>query len=198
MLYEVIEAQLCDTAMRINQVRRKWIQEFIPIFTKYYQSIVSTNEIVSISYNSHLNNNAVMQAVLDENRERDYILGYTSRGIHRDDLEFSLSGHSLKKSGSQGQCKSDVIALKLAQDDFLKMTSGLTPLLLLDDIFDKLDANRVENIISLVSKSDFGQIFITDTNRTHLNEIVAKIGGEFNMYNVKDGAIALIESGGRE
>ena len=111
-----------------------------------------------------------------------------------DDVELLLDGHQMRKIGSQGQCKTYTVAMRLAQYDFLRRMSGITPLLLLDDIFDKLDAHRVKNIIGVVAGETFGQIFITDTNRTHLDGIVRKVGKDYRTWNVKNGSFSLIES----
>jgi DNA replication and repair protein RecF len=117
-------------------------------------------------------------------------MGYSLKGIHKDDLSMSLGDYPIKKEGSQGQNKTYLIALKLAQFDFLRRTgSNTTPLLLLDDIFDKLDASRVEQIVKLVAGDRFGQIFITDTNRDHLDKILKKIEGEYKVFGVSDGMI---------
>ena len=117
-------------------------------------------------------------------------MGYSLHGIHRDDLEIMLDGHPMRREGSQGQQKTFVIALKLAQFEFLKRTNAqTTPLLLLDDIFDKLDAQRVEQIIQLVASDQFGQIFITDTNRDHIDQILSKSSFDYKLYEVNDGEI---------
>ena len=113
-------------------------------------------------------------------------MGYSLHGVHRDDLLFTLGDHQMKREGSQGQNKTFAVALKLAQFDFLKRTaSRTTPLLLLDDIFDKLDSVRVERIVEIVSSSGFGQIFVTDTNRDHLDKILARSGGDYKIFEVK-------------
>ena len=125
-------------------------------------------------------------------RHKDLAVGYSLHGVHRDDLEFTLDGHLMKREGSQGQNKTYVTSLKLAQFDFLKRTgSKTTPLLLLDDIFDKLDANRVEKIVSLVSSDNFGQIFITDTNRDHLDQILSNTALDYKIFHVTNGEIEL-------
>ena len=117
-------------------------------------------------------------------------MGYSLHGIHRDDLEIMLDGHPMRREGSQGQQKTFVIALKLAQFEFLKRTNAqTTPLLLLDDIFDKLDAQRVEQIIQLVASEQFGQIFITDTNRDHIDQILSKGRFDYKLYEVSNGEI---------
>ena len=132
-----------------------------------------------------------MAALLAQSRERDFILGYTTRGVHRDDIEMLLGDYSMRKTGSQGQCKTYTIALRWAQFDFLKSFTAITPLLLLDDIFDKLDATRVEHIVKIVSDARFGQIFITDTNRTHLDKSVKQLSGDYAMFGVEDGVYTL-------
>jgi DNA replication and repair protein RecF len=116
-------------------------------------------------------------------------LQYTSSGIHKDDFDFELAGNPIKRFGSQGQKKTYLVALKLAQFDFMKDISGLTPILLLDDIFDKLDKNRVEQIVKLVADDHFGQIFITDTNREHLDQIINALDTESQIYTISDGAV---------
>ena len=198
ILFETVEEQICTSGQFIHKCRKAWVEEFSPIFMNYYQAISGSAETVSLAYKSHLNDQS-MTELLANNRERDLIIGYTSRGVHRDDIELLLGEHSMRKTGSQGQCKTYTIALRLAQYNFLKRESGITPILLLDDIFDKLDASRVENIISLVSNSDnFGQIFITDTNRTHLDEIVKHMGGDYRIFTVNNGFVQPLETKEKE
>jgi DNA replication and repair protein RecF len=127
---------------------------------------------------------------LRDSRQRDLALGYTTKGIHKDDLKFMLGDFPIKRMGSQGQQKTYLIALKFAQYDFISKRSGVAPILLLDDIFDKLDSKRVEKIVELVSGDDFGQIFITDTNRDHLYEILEKIGKKYRVFFVNNGVMA--------
>ena len=189
ILFETVETQMCSAAAYIHSCRNKWVEEFSPIFMDYYRVISGSAETVQLAYRSHLNDDS-MAAQLAACRERDMAVGYTTRGVHRDDIELLLSGHNMRKVGSQGQCKTYTIALRLAQFDFLKRVSGTTPILLLDDIFDKLDASRVENIVSMVSRGEgFGQIFITDTNRTHLDEIISRTAGDYRIFNVSDGVV---------
>ncbi len=198
LLYDTVEQQMADTAAYIHSARKRWLEAFEPIFMRYYQAIAGEGERVRLSYKSHLNE-AGLREHLNSTRERDYIIGYTSRGVHRDDIELLLGGHSMRKTGSQGQCKTYTIALRLAQFEFLKEHTGLTPILLLDDIFDKLDASRVESIIEVVSEDKrFGQIFITDTNRTHLDEIVRRVSGDFAMFGVDHGKCSLINRSNQE
>ncbi len=189
ILLETIEMQISDAATIIHSARAKWIEDFTPIFHRYYNAIAQNSETVKLEYRSELNNSQ-MQHILDNNRNKDIALSYTSQGIHRDDIELLLSDHPMRKIGSQGQCKTYTIALRLAQYDFLKQQSGLRPILLLDDIFDKLDSTRVKNIMKVVAREEFGQIFITDTNRTHLDEIIQEVGGDYRIYYVDNGKFA--------
>ena len=157
----------------------------------YYHAITDGEETVSLEYRSHLHEMSMSQN-LGETRDVDAAVGFTTRGVHRDDIELMLGDYAMRKTGSQGQCKTYTIALRLAQFDFLKQTCGITPLLLLDDIFDKLDSRRVRNIIDVVSGNrgeGFGQIFITDTNRTHLDEIISSVGSDYRIFHVEEGAI---------
>ncbi len=192
LLYDAIETQMAETSVAIHDIRASWVEEISPIFRRYYSLISGDNEKASIKYKSVLNDFTPAQ-VFAEDRNRDQVLGYTSRGIHRDDLTTGLGEYSMRKLGSQGQVKSFTVALRLAIFDYLKKRSGITPLLLLDDIFDKLDSERVGRIINLVSSHDnFGQIFITDTNREHLDETIAPIQGESRLFEVADGEFKLI------
>ena len=194
LLFETIEQQLGLSAAYIHRARTAWVEEFSPIFLEYYRQISDSAETVSLSYRSHLNGGMAMQDLLDRNRDRDVVLGYTSAGVHRDDVELMLDGHPMRKIGSQGQCKTYTVAMRLAQYEFMKHTNGgITPMLLLDDIFDKLDAHRVENIIGVVAGDTFGQIFITDTNRTHLDHIIRRMGKDYRTWSVNKGNFTLIE-----
>ena len=194
LLYESVENVMDSTAATLHESRKQWLEEFTPIFMRYYSAISGDAEQVRLSYKSHLTELS-MQQLLNANRDRDMIMGYTTRGVHRDDIDLWLGTHSMRKTGSQGQCKTYTIALRMAQFEFLKKYTGTTPILLLDDIFDKLDERRVVSIINVVSNSqDFGQIFITDTNRTHLDEIVSMMSGDYSMMIVENGAINPIAS----
>lgn len=186
LLFETVNTFLCRAAADIHRGRKEWIERFTPIFMRYYNEIAGGCETVRLDYRSELNG-AGMADVLKENFQKDRVLGYTSRGVHRDDIELMLGDELMRKTGSQGQCKTYTIALRLAQFDFLKSLTGLTPLLLLDDIFDKLDALRVSNIMRIVSQPEFGQIFISDTNRQHLDETVEAVGSDFGIFHVEDG-----------
>ena len=195
LLYETVETVIEQTAAIVHRCRAEFVERFTPIFMHYYSAIAGDQEQVSLAYISHLNDRA-MHELLAANRERDMAIGYTTRGVHRDDIELLLGNWSMRRTGSQGQCKTYTLALRLAQFDFLRQSMPVTPLLLLDDIFDKLDAQRVERIIQVVSSDRFGQIFITDTNRTHLDHIIGRMSGNHRMFMVIDGSCHVIEKGG--
>ncbi|MDR0872561.1 MAG: DNA replication and repair protein RecF [Prevotellaceae bacterium] len=189
-LLDILNLDLVESGEFIYEKRREFIREFIPVFQKYYNFIAENKETVDLSYVSHLDKGDFTE-MLRDSLERDKILGYTTKGIHKDDLEMTLGEFPIRREGSQGQNKTYVIAMKLAQFDFLKRVSGVNPLLLLDDIFDKLDAERVKQIIKLVSEDYFGQIFITDTNRKHLDEILGALNENYNLFLVDNGEIFL-------
>ena len=187
LLYESIEKSMEDAAAMIHQGRKEWVEEIAPIVEEIYGRISGGKEKTTLKYKSVLNN-STMKEVLESHRSKDQILGFTSAGVHRDDLETGLDGYSLRSLGSQGQLKTFAVALRLSIYRYLKEKKGVTPLLLLDDIFDKLDAERVENIMKEVTQSEnFGQIFITDTNRKHLDDILSGISGSKTLINVSNG-----------
>lgn len=185
----VWEEMMAAAGAVVYRKRKEFIDEFIPVFQSYYSYISQDREQVSLSYESHLEQ-ADLLTLLKENRQRDRIMGYSLKGVHKDDLIMKLGEFPIKREGSQGQNKTYLIALKLAQFDFLKRTgSQTTPLVLLDDIFDKLDALRVEQIVKLVSGDNFGQIFITDTNREYLDKILHKLDGDYAVFEVESGTV---------
>ena len=185
----LFEEQMAVEGEKIYQRRKAFIEELTPIFQRIHETISENREQVSLTYLSHCQRGPLLD-IIQRDRFKDRAVGYSLHGIHRDDLEFSLNGHPMKREGSQGQNKTFVIALKLAQFDFLKRTnSKTTPLLLLDDIFDKLDARRVEQIVKLVGSEEFGQIFITDTNRDHLDRILASSEHDYKIFYVDNGEI---------
>lgn len=188
LLYESVDAYIVDAANEIYEGRRRWIDQFTPVFMQFYNAIGGNNETVSLDYRSELND-APAEKILAANFERDRALGFTSGGVHRDDIELMLGNALMRKTGSQGQCKTYTIALRLAQFDFLRSQSSVTPLLLLDDIFDKLDSERVANIMRIVSSPTFGQIFISDTNRQHIDETIAAIGSDYRIFSVASGSV---------
>jgi len=188
-LYLVWEEAMAQAGEVVFQKRSAFIKEFIPIFQSFYSLISLNKENVDLTYESDADGGSLLN-VLRESRPKDRILGYSLKGIHKDDLNMNLGDYPVKREGSQGQNKTYLIALKLAQFDFLRRTgNGIVPLLLLDDIFDKLDTVRVEQIIKLVTGDNFGQIFITDTNRQHLDRILENIDQEYKVFNIEDGKI---------
>lgn len=173
----------------IFEKRRAYVEEFIPVFQEFYGWISQGKEKVGLQYVSHGQRGDLLE-VIRRDRAKDRIMGYSLHGIHKDELEMTLGDFPIKREGSQGQNKTYLIALKLAQFDFLRRTGSRTaPLLLLDDIFDKLDAERVEQIVRLVSGERFGQIFVTDTNREHLDRILEKTDKDYKLFYVENGEI---------
>ena len=192
-LISIWEEQMAVEGERLFAKRSEFVNELEPVFQRYYNSIATGRETVGLNYISHCQRGPLLD-VIQRDRMKDRAVGYSLHGVHRDDLEFTLDGHMMKREGSQGQNKTFVVALKLAQFDFLKRTaSKTTPLLLLDDIFDKLDADRVEQIVRLVSGDGFGQIFITDTNRDHLDQILHSCSFDYKIFKVESGEINVKE-----
>ncbi len=191
-MLSLIEDMMVVEAMRVNRGRRAFVEEIVPVFSAFHTAITGGGETVSLQYRSDIDAGALSQQ-LRASRVGDRRLGHTTKGCHRDDLIMQLNGYAIKKEGSQGQNKSYLVALKLAQYSFLRNKGGETPLLLLDDIFDKLDSRRVEQIIGLVSGEGFGQIFITDVNREHIDNILECIDGEYRLFDVVSGGIELIK-----
>ena len=190
MLMDLWEEQMAEAGELIFAKRRAFIEELTPMFQEYYQQISEGREQVGLQYVSHCQRGPLLE-VIRRDRAKDLAVGYSLHGVHRDDLVFTLGGHPMRREGSQGQNKTYVIALKLAQFEFLKRTaSNTTPLLLLDDIFDKLDSSRVEQIVRLVSSDNFGQIFITDTNRDHLDQILSTSALDYKIFHVDSGEIS--------
>ena len=189
LLMQLWEEQMAEAGELLYEKRRSFVDELIPLFQEFYQHISGGQERVGLTYVSHCQRGPLLD-VIQRDRAKDRAVGYSLHGVHRDDLEFTLGGHPMRREGSQGQNKTYVIALKLAQFDFLKRTSSQTvPMLLLDDIFDKLDADRVEQIVHLVSGNSFGQIFITDTNRDHLDQILSSSHLDYRIFHVENGVI---------
>ncbi len=203
-LLDVLELQMADHANYIFAERTRFIEAFLPHFQDIYNYVAEHKEQVSLTYVSQLQNRDLAEA-FRRTRERDVILGWTSQGIHKDDLEMRLGDYPLRQVASQGQQKTYLIALKLAQALFLDTrvetpfcaspsdTMPSAPILLLDDIFDKLDAQRVERIVELVNSDRFGQIFITDTDRQHLIDILRPLKDTSRIFHVQDGEVKELE-----
>ena len=180
---EIYNEQLNSLGMPIFEKRTSFLHDFVPIFNKYHQSITGSAEMVQLVYQSDLSNGDFL-ITLHDNFDKDKMLQYTSAGIHKDDLLFEIDGHPIKKFGSQGQQKSFLIALKLAQFDFVKKRSGQKPILLFDDIFDKLDEERVGKIVEMVNNDDFGQLFISDTHPERTEAIVKSTHQSYKIFNL--------------
>ncbi|MFA6922810.1 MAG: DNA replication and repair protein RecF [Bacteroidales bacterium] len=187
---EIWDEQIVPLGNEIYKKRSEFVNDFKPVFEKHYKFISLNNEKVELEYNSQLKGND-FKVLLNENIGKDRMLQYTSTGIHKDDLIFMFDGFPVKKFGSQGQQKSFIIALKLAQFDLLAEIKKFKPVILFDDVFDKLDHLRVEQIIKLVSDNNFGQIFITDTEIQRIQNVFEKVKSEHKIFNVDNGAIAM-------
>jgi DNA replication and repair protein RecF len=159
----VYNEQLVELSQPLYEKRKAFMTAFTPVFEKRYQQISNPQEQVQIQYQTQLDEKPLAD-LLETALAKDRALQFSSVGVHKDDLEFRLDGHPVKKFGSQGQQKSFLIALKLAQFDYMQQQQGVPPIVLLDDIFDRLDQERVAKIVSLLSAADFGQIFISDTH----------------------------------
>lgn len=196
-LMDFIEEQLARYGVVIQEKRETFLIDFIPLFEKIYHHISGGSEPISLCYQPTINPpiKDEYKRILQQNRPKDQILGYSSMGVHRDDLEMKVCNRLVRKSGSEGQNKTFLVALKMAEFDFL-LESNLNnkPILLLDDLFDKLDAHRVEHIVKWVSGDHFGQIFITDTNRKYIDEIIQRQNTDFRLFSVTNGRVDLIES----
>lgn len=192
-LLDIIDMQMAETGKTLYVRRKEYVERLEPLFQQAYDAVSGSRERVSLSYISHCQRGDLLD-ILRESRAKDRVMGYSLHGVHRDDLDMSIAGYPIKKEGSQGQCKTYTIALKIAQFQFLRKTNlSNTPLLLLDDIFDKLDAKRVSHIVRLVSGNDYGQIFITDTNRERLDEILKSGDFDYKIFNIEDGMVCLKE-----
>ena len=188
-MLEIWDEQLSRLGSGLYEKRKIFIDRFIPIFQKYFDFISEGKEKVSIEYESHLHD-ASPEDLLRDSLYKDRILKYTTAGIHKDDLRFRIFDYPVKKFGSQGQQKSFVIAIKLAQFEYTKEEKGYKPILLFDDIFDKLDDHRVQQLVKLVSENNFGQVFITDTQRSRIEKIFNIIDIEHSIFNVADGILS--------
>lgn len=191
ILFSAIESVMDEAAGFITRRRDEHIEKLSDIFKRHYHRIAGSDEKVVLEYDKSGKDYKSLAEALQAATRRDRILKYTSVGPHRDDIVFTLDSMPVKQTASQGQTKTFTVSLRFAQYDFLANSIGRKPLLLLDDIFDKLDSRRVEKIVEMVSSEDFGQIFITDTNRKHLDEIMSSTGDDYRMWSVDDGVFTL-------
>jgi len=189
-LYDAIECAMEAPARYIDSVRGQWIKNLSGIFLHYYRAIAGDDtEQVSIRYIGSLQKSpdSSLASILDSARRHDEAVRFTTVGPHRDDIEMLIDTMPVRRAASQGQCKTFTVALRLAQYEFLHTATSIRPILLLDDIFDKLDSLRVERIMAIVTSPEFGQIFVTDTNRDHLDSIMSRTGGDYRMWTVSHG-----------
>ena len=182
---EVYNEQMQDLGQHIYDRRCKFIESFKPILKKRYQEICQKEEPIQITYKSQLHQDS-LKDLFEQNLQKDMALQYTGVGIHKDDLIFDINNYPIKKFGSQGQQKSYLIALKFSQYDYLKDSQGLNPILLLDDIFDKLDENRVKHIVSMVTQQDLGQMFISDTHAERTENVVKQHAKQYKIINLDE------------
>jgi DNA replication and repair protein RecF len=184
--------QLIQPGQRIYERRNAFLREFIPTFQHYFEFISGGKEKVGITYSSQLLEHSLEQLLVDS-VERDRAARYTTSGTHKDDLLLGIDGFPVKKFGSQGQQKSYVVAIKLAQFEFTKNLKGFKPVLLFDDIFDKLDDHRVGQIIRLVSENNFGQVFITDTQRYRVEKLLQEVSIDHCIFEIRNGSVVNLE-----
>ena len=187
-ILEIWNMQLAESGEIIMQEREQFIQEFCRLFRDYYAGLSLSREKAELNYKPSVKTGNLLTAY-HAAQERDRILMYTTLGIQRDDLELTIGGYPVKKLGSQGQKKTFLVALKLTQYIWLHRMTGLKPLLLLDDIFDKLDADRVAQIIRTVGEGNFGQIFVTDTNREHIDVLLKTQASNYQIFSMDAGAL---------
>jgi len=187
-LLDTFSERLSINASYIHGKRQTFVADLLPVVSKYYKILSGGVEDICIRYRSDLEHGELAE-LHKKSSERDIMLKYTSVGIHRDDLIFTMNGYPIKNCGSQGQQKSFLVSLKLAQFEIMKRMHGKTPILLLDDVFDKLDIHRVESLLDIVSSDSFGQIFITDGNKIRAEKVLDKIGAESCVYEMRSGSI---------
>lgn len=188
VMLQIYDMQLCEHGGAIHRRRQEYVERLQPVVAEYYKILSGDREQVELHYKSELNECSYADLLLAA-RQKDQINEFTTSGIHRDDLTLRIGGYPLRKYGSQGQQKSFLIALKLAQYAIVAGEKGEKPILLLDDLFDKLDAGRVEQLIRLVAEETFGQILITDCNPTRLRAILDEAGGTYTLFTVGEGEI---------
>jgi DNA replication and repair protein RecF len=184
---EIWDDQIITLGTEIYITRNEFIESFIPLFNKYFRIITSGKEEVSLSYESQINTTS-LEVLIKNSVEKDCASQYTNCGIHKDDIIFNIQGLPVKKFGSQGQQKSFMVAIKLAQFEYTKNIKGYKPILLFDDIFDKLDNNRVEQIIELVSENIFGQVFITDTQKERIDHVISELNAPYKIFGITYGS----------
>ena len=190
-LLEVIDMRMSMLAEPIYQARKRFVEDLKPIVSEYYKALSGGSELVDIEYESELSK-AGLDQILAASFDKDRILKYTSAGVQRDDFSFTMNGHTIRRYGSQGQQKSFLVSLKFAQYEIMKKNYGFAPVLLLDDVFDKLDMGRISNLLQMVASNDFGQIFITDSNKVRMSGIVDKLTQDRAYFETVSGTFSRI------
>ena len=179
----VYNDQIVKLSKPIHECRKNFVSEFVPLVIDKYNNISGKNEKVTLQYKSDLNENEIGD-LLEKSFQKDMILQFTSCGIHKDDLIFKIDNNSIKRFGSQGQQKSFLISLRFAEFEFLKNSNDLAPILLMDDIFDKLDIHRVKNIVDLVNSSEFGQLFVSDTDKPRIEKVIRSLKNSSEIFEI--------------
>jgi DNA replication and repair protein RecF len=187
---QIWDENLVTYGTELFEKRKQFLADFNPVFEEYYHTLSGGNEHVEIIYESQLSLKPFSE-LLNDSVGKDRLVRYTTNGIHKDDLLFLIDSYPVKKFGSQGQQKSFVIAIKLAQFEYMRRLKNFNPILLLDDIFDKLDDQRVKQIIKLVSNDKFGQVFITDTQRKRIENIFINHDIEHSIFEVNEGTVSV-------
>ena len=190
-LLEVIDMRMASIAEPVYQARKRFVEDLLPVVQEYYRLLSGDSESVCIEYESELSK-ASLDQLLEASYERDCAMKYTTSGIQRDDFIFTMNGHPIRRYGSQGQQKSFLVALKFAQYEIMKRNYGFAPVLLLDDVFDKLDMNRISNLLQMVASNEFGQIFITDSNKVRMAGIVDRITSDRAYFDTAGGSFRRI------
>ena len=190
-LLEVIDMRMAMLAEPVYQKRKQFVEELKPIVSEYYRALSGGSELVDIEYESELSK-AGLEQIFEANFDKDRVLKYTSSGIQRDDFSFTMNGHPIRRYGSQGQQKSFLVSLKFAQYEIMKKNYGFAPILLLDDVFDKLDMSRISNLLQMVASNDFGQIFITDSNKVRMSGIVDRLTQDRAYFETVSGTFSRI------
>ena len=190
-LLEVVDMRMDALAGPVHKARKRFVEELRPIVSEYYKAVSGGSEQIDIEYESDLDK-AGLEQLLQSSYDKDRVLKYTTVGVQRDDLVFTMNGHPIRRCGSQGQQKSFLVSLKFAQYEIMKSNYGFAPILLLDDVFDKLDMSRISNLLQMVSGNDFGQIFITDSNKVRMSGIVDALTQDRVYYETVSGTFSKI------
>ena len=190
-LLEVFDMRMASFAEPVFRARKRFVEDLRPIVSQYYKTVSGGSEQIDIEYETELYK-AGLDQLLESSFERDRVMKYTTVGVQRDDLVFTMNGHPIRRCGSQGQQKSFLVSLKFAQYEIMKRNYGFAPILLLDDVFDKLDMTRISNLLQMVSGNDFGQIFITDSNKVRMSGIVDALTQDRVYYETVSGTFSRI------